>query len=88
MHKQCKKCGEIFQSEELPVNRCHYYNDLNSDPPSTEDVANGIVGPECYICGEEIKEGDKYYNLKIFVCGCPVEVNLCKDCMEDCEEEN
>ena len=47
-----------------------------------------MCNPECYICGEEIKEGDKYYNLKIFVCGCPVEVNLCKDCMEDCEEEN
>ena len=47
-----------------------------------------MCNPECYICGEEIKEGDKYYNLNIFVCGCPVEVNLCKDCMEDCEEEN
>lgn len=44
--------------------------------------------PECYICGEEIKEGDKYYRLKLYVHGWPVDVNLCKVCMEDCEEEN
>ena len=47
----CGKCGEIVQSEERPENCCHYYNDLDSDPPSTEDVANGRVSAGCYICG-------------------------------------